>query len=99
MSGRWRSGCHDPPCSIVKSRGSHWGVENSLHWVLDVTFQEDRSRIKGENAPENFGLIRRLALCLLKKEGTSKRSIKGKRLRASWDEGYLQRVLCGNAVN
>jgi len=78
---------------------SHWGVENSLHWVLDVTFNEDRSRIKKENAPENFGLLRRLALCLLKKEGTSKRSIKGKRLRASWDEGYLQRVLCGNAVN
>jgi predicted transposase YbfD/YdcC len=78
---------------------SHWGVENSLHWVLDVTFQEDRSRIKKGNAPENFGLLRRLALCLLKKESSSKRSIKGKRLRASWDEGYLQRVLCGNAGN
>jgi predicted transposase YbfD/YdcC len=78
---------------------SHWGVENSLHWVLDVTFQEDRSRIKKENAPENFGLLRRLALCLLKKESTSKRSIKGKRLRASWDEGYLRRVLGGNAEN
>jgi len=78
---------------------SHWGVENSLHWVLDVTFQEDRSRIKKENAPENFGLLRRLALCLLKKESTSKRSIKGKRLRASWDEDYLRRVLCGNAEN
>jgi predicted transposase YbfD/YdcC len=78
---------------------SHWGVENSLHWVLGVTFQEDRSRIKKENAPENFGLLRRLALCLLKKEDTSRRSIKGKRLRASWDEGYLQRVLCGNAGN
>jgi predicted transposase YbfD/YdcC len=84
---------------LNESVRSHWGVENSLHWVLDVTFQEDRSRIKKENAPENFGLLRRLALCLLKKEGTSKRSIKGKRLRASWDEGYLQRVLCGNAVN
>jgi predicted transposase YbfD/YdcC len=78
---------------------SHWGVENSLHWVLDVTFNEDRSRIQKENAPENFGLLRRLALCLLKKEPTSKRSIKGKRLRASWDEGYLRRVLCGNAEN
>jgi predicted transposase YbfD/YdcC len=78
---------------------SHWGVENSLHWVLDVTFDEDRSRIKKENAPENFGLLRRLALCLLKKESTSKRSIKGKRLQAAWDDGYLQRVLCGNAGN
>ena len=78
---------------------SHWAVENSLHWVLDVTFHEDSSRIKKDNAPENFGLLRRLALCLLKKETSSKRSIKGKRLRASWDEGYLLRVLCGNAEN
>ena len=78
---------------------SHWSVENSLHWVLDVTFHEDASRIRKENAPENFGLLRRLALCLLKRECSTKRSIKGKRLRASWDEGYLQRVLCGNAGN
>jgi predicted transposase YbfD/YdcC len=78
---------------------SHWGVENSLHWVLDVTFGEDRSRIKKENAPENFGLPRRLALCLLKRETNSKRSIKGKRLRASWDEGYLEQVLCKNTGN
>jgi predicted transposase YbfD/YdcC len=78
---------------------SHWAVENSLHWVLDMTFHEDGSRIKKENAPENFGLLRRLALCLLKKESTSKRSIKGKRLKAGWDDGYLLRVLCGNAGN
>ena len=71
----------------------------SLHWVLDVTFDEDRSRIKKENAPENFGLLRRLALCLLRKKFSSKRSIKGKRLRASWDHEYLQRVLCGNGGN
>jgi predicted transposase YbfD/YdcC len=77
---------------------SHWGVENSLHWVLDVTFDEDRSRIRKENAPENFGLLRRLALCLLKRDTSSKGSIKGKRLRASWDEGYLLQVLCGNVV-
>jgi predicted transposase YbfD/YdcC len=78
---------------------SHWGVENSLHWVLDVTFDEDRSRIRKENAPENFGLLRRLALCLLKRETSTKGSIKGKRLKASWDEGYLLQVLCGNAEN
>ena len=78
---------------------SHWAVENALHWVLDVTFQEDRSRIKKEDAPENFGLLRRLALCLLKRERTSKRSIKGKRLQAAWDDTYLLRVLCGNPAN
>jgi predicted transposase YbfD/YdcC len=84
---------------LNESIRGHWAVENSLHWVLDVTFHEDQSRIRKENAPENFGLLRRLALCLLKKEATSKRSIKGKRLRASWDEDYLIRVLCGNPGN
>jgi predicted transposase YbfD/YdcC len=84
---------------LNESIRSHWGVENSLHWVLDVTFHEDQSRIRKENAPENFGLLRRLALCLLKQETSSKRRIKGKRLRASWDEGYLERVLCGNTRN
>jgi predicted transposase YbfD/YdcC len=84
---------------LNRAARSHWAVENSLHWVLDVTFQEDRSRIRKENAPENFGLLRRLALCLLKREKTSKRSIKGKRLQAAWDDTYLLRVLCGNAGN
>jgi predicted transposase YbfD/YdcC len=84
---------------LSESIRSHWAVENSLHWVLDVTFGEDRSRIRKENAPENFGLLRRLALCLLKQETSSRRSIKGKRLRASWDEDYLVRVLCGNPRN
>jgi predicted transposase YbfD/YdcC len=78
---------------------SHWGVENSLHWVLDVTFDEDRSRVRKGNAPENFGLLRRLALCLLKRDTSSKGSIKGKRLQASWNEDYLLQVLCGNAGN
>ena len=77
---------------------SHWAVENSLHWVLDVTFDEDRSRIRKGDAPENFGLLRRLALCLLQRD-PSKGSIKGKRLRASWDEDYLLQVLCGNPEN
>ncbi len=82
---------------LNESIRTHWAVENSLHWVLDVTFHEDESRIRKGNAPENFGLLRRLALCLLKQEATSKRSIKGKRLRTSWDEDYLLRVLCGGA--
>ena len=101
-SGRGGSGqCDSIPISHNLSLGGQYdrSIENSLHWVLDVTFNEDRSRIKKANAPENFGLLRRLALCLLKKESTSRRSIKGKRLRASWDEGYLRRVLCGNAEN
>jgi predicted transposase YbfD/YdcC len=67
----------------------HWGVEYSLPWELDVTFDEDRSRIRKDNAPETFALLRRLALCMLKQETSSKRSIKGMRLRASWDGDFL----------
>ncbi len=78
---------------------SHWGVENSLHWVLDMTFDEDRSRIRKDSAPENFASLRRLALCLLKNEGTLRQSLKGKRLMASWDEAYLLRVLGAEGEN
>jgi predicted transposase YbfD/YdcC len=87
------------PRLLNEAARSHWGVENSLHWVLDVTFDEDRSRIRKENAPENFGLLRRLALCLLKRDTSSKASIKGKRKRAAWEQDYLLQVLCGNAAN
>ena len=72
---------------------SHWGVENSLHWVLDVTFREDDSRIRKKNAPENFAVLRHIALNLIKKETSLKKSIKSKRLRAGWDNDYLLKVL------
>jgi len=74
---------------------SHWGIENSLHWVLDVAFREDDSRIRKDHAAENFSLIRRLALNLLKNESTVKTGIKAKRLRAGWDETYIWNVLGG----
>jgi predicted transposase YbfD/YdcC len=72
---------------------SHWGVENSLHWVLDMVFREDESRIRKGHAPENFAILRHIALNLLRKESTYKKSTKTKRLRAAWDEQYLARVL------
>jgi len=74
---------------------SHWGIENSLHWVLDVTFREDESRIRKDNAPENFAVLRHIALNMIKRESTLKKSIKSKRLRAGWDNAYLLKVLAG----
>jgi predicted transposase YbfD/YdcC len=77
---------------LAQSIRSHWGIENSLHWVLDVTFREDRSRIRNGHGPENIGLLRRLSLNLLKRE-PSKQSITQKRYRASMDNDFVVKVL------
>jgi predicted transposase YbfD/YdcC len=71
----------------------HWTIENQLHWVLDVEFGEDDSRIKFDNAPENLAVIRHLALNLLKLNQKFKGSIKSKRNRAGWDNNYLRQIL------
>lgn len=72
---------------------SHWGVENSLHWVLDVAFEEDDCRIRKDNAPQNFAVLRHIALNLLKQEKTAKGGVKAKRLKAGWSNAYLAKVL------
>ena len=71
----------------------HWGIENTLHWSLDVTFSEDKSRIRKDNGPENFALLRKLALNLLNQEKTTKASNKMKRYRAAMDNEYLLKIL------
>lgn len=73
----------------------HWEVENKLHWVLDVSFREDESRIRKGNAAENMAIIRHLALNLLNRDTHSKVGKKTKRLMAGWDENYLTKVLSG----
>jgi predicted transposase YbfD/YdcC len=73
----------------------HWGIENRLHWQLDVSFQEDQCRIRKGHADTNFSIIRRTALSLLKNETTLKVGVKNKRLTAGWDDTYLEKVLLG----
>jgi predicted transposase YbfD/YdcC len=73
----------------------HWGVENGLHWVLDIAFREDDSRVRKGHAPQNLAVLRHIALNLLKQEKTAKIGIKNKRLQAGWDEAYLFQVLFG----
>ena len=78
---------------IGRAVRSHWGIENSLHWVLDVAFNEDASRKREGNSAENYSIILRVALNLIKSEKSRKRSIKGKRLDAAWDKDYLLKIL------
>jgi len=73
----------------------HWGIENSLHWVLDIAFREDECRIRAGNAAENFGMLRHIALNLLKNDKLSKIGISAKRKKAGWDNDYLLEILEG----
>jgi predicted transposase YbfD/YdcC len=74
----------------------HWGIENSLHWVLDVAFHEDRMRQRDRTAIENLALLNRLAVSMLRQDKTVKAGVKCKRKRAGWDNDYLLHILCAN---
>lgn len=79
--------------TFARAVRSHWGVENKVHWIMDVCFREDQSRARAGHAAENLATLRRLALNLLKREKTKKRGVRGKQLNASWDHAYLLRLL------
>jgi predicted transposase YbfD/YdcC len=79
--------------TFARAVRSHWGVENKVHWIMDVCFREDQSRARAGYAAENLATLRRLALNLLKREKTKKRGIRGKQLNAGWDHAYLLRLL------
>ncbi len=81
--------------SFAKAVRGHWGIENSLHWQLDVSFREDECRVRKGHADENFAVLRRAALSMLKNESTAKMGVKNKRLAAGWDDAYLEQVLVG----
>ena len=78
---------------LLASVRQHWGIENSLHWVLDIAFREDESRMRKLNSPENFAMVRHVAYVLLKQERSEKVGIKAKRMKAAWDHDYLLQVL------
>lgn len=83
----------DDAKAIASAIRAHWGIENSLHWVLDVSFGEDASRKREGYSAQNFSLLNRIALNLVKNEQSKKRSVKGKRLDAGWDNNYLLKIL------
>ena len=80
---------------LARTIRGHWGIENRLHWVLDIAFREDECRVRSGYAAENFAVLRHLALNLLRREQTAKVGVKAKRLKCGWDEAYLLKVLVG----
>jgi predicted transposase YbfD/YdcC len=75
---------------LAEAARKHWGIENSLHWVLDVIMNEDQSRIRKDHAPENMVLLRRLALNLIKKAKPPKKSVRTSIKKAGWDNSFLE---------
>jgi predicted transposase YbfD/YdcC len=78
---------------IANAIRSHWFVENKLHWQLDVSFNEDRNRLRSGYAAENFSMMNKVALNLLKNEKSVKVGVKTKRLKAGWDDAYMMKVI------
>jgi Transposase len=72
----------------------HWQIENGLHWVLDIAFREDESRVRKDHAPQNLATLRHIALNLLKQDRSVKVGMAAKRKMAGWDNAYLLKVLC-----
>ena len=83
---------------FLKAIREHWHIENGLHWVLDIAFREDESRIRKNHAPRNMAVIRHIALNLLKQENTVKVGIAAKRKMAGWNNDYLLKVLCSSSI-
>lgn len=86
----WSASAQD----FLRSIRGHWHIENSLHWILDIAFREDESRIRNQHAPQNMAVLRHVALNLLKQDQSVKVGIAAKRKMAGWDNDYLLKVLC-----
>ncbi len=87
------SSCPDSPAVLGQAIRSHWTVENALHWVLDVTFREDDSRVRDRTAARNLALLRKIALNIVGQDKTTKASLRGKRKKAAWNDAYMLKLL------
>jgi predicted transposase YbfD/YdcC len=84
-----------PPEALAAAIRNHWRVENGLHWVLDVTFHEDASRVRERNAARNLALLRKIALNLARADTTLRASLKGKRKYAGWHDAFMATLIAG----
>jgi predicted transposase YbfD/YdcC len=83
----------DSAAALLQVVRTHWSIENSCHWVLDIAFREDEARLRKDQGAQNFAVLRHIALNALKQEASAKVGVKNKRLLAGWDHDYLMRVL------
>ena len=89
------SSCPDSPAVLGQAIRAHWAVENALHWVLDVTFREDDSRVRDRTAARNLALLRKIALNIVGRDKTIKASVRARRKRAAWNDPYMLNLLAG----
>ena len=87
--------CDDDPAVLVQAIRRHWSVENALHWVLDLTFREDDSRVRDRTAARNLALLRRIALNLIARDRRSRASLRGRRKRAAWNDDHMLQIIAG----
>ncbi len=89
------SSCPDSPAVLGQAIRSHWAIENTLHWVLDVTFREDDSRVRDRTAARNLALLRKIALNIVGRDKTTKASVRARRKKAAWNDSYMLKLLAG----
>jgi predicted transposase YbfD/YdcC len=92
------SSCRDDPVVLGRAIRKHWGIENAVHWVLDVTFREDDSRVRDQHAARNLAALRKIAINLVGRDGSTKASVRARRKRAAWDNDYMLQLLAGSLV-
>jgi len=89
------SSCRDDPAVLARAIRAHWGIENALHWVLDVTFREDDSRLRDRRAARNLAVLRRIAVNLVGRDRSAKASVRARRKKAAWNDDYMLQLLTG----
>ena len=89
--------CGDDPAVLAQAIRRHWSIENALHWVLDVTFREDDSRVRNRTAARNLALLRKIALNLIAGDRSSQTSLRGRRKKAAWNDDYMLRIIARQA--
>jgi hypothetical protein len=87
--------CGDDPKVLIQAIRRHWTIENELHWVLDVTFREDDSRVRDRTAARNLAILRKIAINLISRGRTARISMRARRKQAAWNDEYMLALLAG----